>query len=75
MTTQGPLADCFTEDELAAEAGLSKRTLARYRNEPDGLPYFRLGGRIYIRRGDWRDYLERRIIRPNPTRDERRVPA
>jgi hypothetical protein len=75
MRTQDLLADCFTEDALAAEANISKRTIARYRNEPDGLPYFRLGGRIYIRRTDWSAFVERRIIRPNPTREGRRATA
>lgn len=75
MPTQDLLSDCFTEDELAAEANISKRTIARYRNQPDGLPYFRLGARVYIRRADWSAFLERRIIRPNPTREGRRASA
>jgi hypothetical protein len=39
----------IAEDELAAEPNAPcKRTLARYRAEPDGLPYMRFRGRVYI---------------------------
>ena len=68
MRTQDLLADCFTEGALAAEANISKRTIARYRKEKDGLPHFILAGRVYIRRRDWEAWLERRIVRPNPGR-------
>jgi hypothetical protein len=57
----------IAEDNLAAEPGSpSKRTLARYRAEADGLPYMMFRGRVYIPIDEGRAWLKRRIRRPNP---------
>jgi hypothetical protein len=59
----------IAEDELAAEPNAPcKRTLARYRAEPDGLPYMRFRGRVYIPIKEGREWLRRRVRYPNPTR-------
>jgi hypothetical protein len=59
----------IAEDELAAEPNAPcKRTLARYRAEPDGLPYMRFRGRVYIPIKEGREWLKRRVRHPNPTR-------
>jgi hypothetical protein len=60
----------IAEADLAAEPdGPSKRTLARYRAESDGLPYLTFRGRIYIPIDEGRDWLKRRIQRPNPRKE------
>jgi hypothetical protein len=57
----------IAEADLAAEPGAPcKRTLARYRTEPDGLPYLRFRGRVYIPIDEGREWLKRRVRRPNP---------
>lgn len=56
------------EPVFAAGAHISTRTTARYRNQPNGLPYVEFGGRIYIPREEARDWLRSRIKRPNQRR-------
>jgi len=53
---------------LAERLEVSWRTIARYENEPNGLPSLMLGGK---RRYPWPEvlkWLEARIRRPNPRR-------
>jgi hypothetical protein len=54
------LPDHVHEDQLAQELGISRRTLARYRG--DGLPYARIGGRIFIHRQGARTFFDNRTI-------------
>jgi hypothetical protein len=55
------------EPKLAEALKLSPRTLYRYRNLPDGLPYTELGGRIYYHLDTARRWIEeQRTHRPNP---------
>lgn len=70
MSALSTLLDGYiAEDELAAEPNAPcKRTLARYRAEPDGLPYMRFRGRVYIPIKEGREWLKRRVRHPNPTR-------
>lgn len=56
------------ESTFAANAKVSPRTIARYRNQPDGLPYVEFGGRIYIPIADARAWLSGRVKRPNQRR-------
>lgn len=65
------LADYLDRDALAAELGVSARTVARYELEPDGLPSLLIGGRRRYRIESVRAWLERRERRPNPTRRSR----
>lgn len=64
------LADFDPQDEFARNNGpISAKTVSRYRSEPDGLPYLEYGGRIYIGpRNEAREWLMRRVRRPNPRR-------
>ena len=48
MSDQNILKDFQPQDEFAAEHGVSKHTVARYRQEPDGLPYAMFGGKVFI---------------------------
>jgi hypothetical protein len=62
------LEDYLTRDELATELGVVPRTIMRYQNLPNGLPYLEIAGRIYYRRESVRDWLHSRERRPNPRR-------
>ncbi len=66
MTTL--LADYLDRDALAAELGVSTRTVARYEYEPDGLPSLLIGGRRKYKIDSVKAWLERRERKPNPTR-------
>lgn len=58
----------LTRADLAAQLGISERSIWRYENGPNGIPSLMLGGRKYYRIADVQDWLERRVVRPNPTR-------
>ncbi len=62
------LAGFVDEMTFAAEARISQRTSARYRKQPDGLPYVEFGGRTYIPLAEAREWLEAKIKRPNHRR-------
>ena len=57
-----------TEDEFAQTYALNRATVRRYRCEPDGLPYTRFGGRIFIHVTGAREWLARRTRIHNPRR-------
>ena len=59
------------EQEFADDNGISRRQVARYRNEPDGLPYMYFGGRVWIDIEGGREWIKRRVINRNPTRTRR----
>jgi hypothetical protein len=62
------LDDYQLEAEFAVEIDVCQRTVARYRGEPNGLPFVELGGRIYIHIPSARDWLAGRLKRNNPRR-------
>ena len=68
MTLQDILADYAPEADFAAELGVSKHTVARYRTEPDGLPYAVFGGKIYIHLPGAKDWMAKRLRRRAPLR-------
>ena len=47
---------------------LTDRTINRYENQPDGLPYIVIGGRKYYRVEAVREFIAKRERRPNPRR-------
>jgi hypothetical protein len=53
---------------LAAEWGVSQRTLYHYELEPNGLPSLTVGGKKRYPRLAAYEWLERRVKRPNPRR-------
>jgi hypothetical protein len=57
-----------SEEDFAAANHINPRTIARYRNQPDGLPHVKWAGRIYIDVAGARVWLEKRTIRRNPLR-------
>ena len=62
------LADYLNRDALAAELGVSARTVARYETEANGLPSVMIGGRRKYKIDSVKAWLERRERKPNPTR-------
>lgn len=62
------LAGYMLEGDFAKSANVSPRTIARYRAQPDGLPYLEFGGRIYIPISDAKSWLNGRVKRPNQRR-------
>jgi hypothetical protein len=65
-----PFLEGFVEQrEFASTVDLCIKTIQRYRQQPDGLPFLEFGGRIYIGPADEaRAWLLRRVRRPNPRR-------
>lgn len=53
---------------LAAEWKTTQRSLRRYENEPNGLPYLMLGGRKWRPRKACGAWLASRVKMPNPRR-------
>lgn len=62
------LEDFLTRDQLANELRVSSRTLIRWQNQQDGLPYVELGGRIFYRRSSVIAWIEARERHPNQRR-------
>jgi hypothetical protein len=67
-TVNTVLAGYVEQVKFAAEVQVSERTVARYRNLPDGLPYLPFGGKIYIPIEEAREWLKSRVKRPNQRR-------
>jgi len=64
----GLLDDHLDRPGLAADWHCSTRTIARYEQLPDGLPYVIIGGRKWYPIQAARDFMARRLRRPNPVR-------
>jgi hypothetical protein len=60
------------EKEFAAANRVSQRTLARYRNMPDGIPWMLWNGQVHIHIPGARDFVARRVKHPNQTRQPNR---
>jgi hypothetical protein len=69
MVDLPPLLDGYQfEGDFAVENHIERRTSARYRHEPDGMPFVEFGGKIYIHIEGAKKWLLRRQKRPNPRR-------
>jgi hypothetical protein len=70
MSSSSPFLEGFVlEGDFASATGVCSKTVQRYRNEPDGLPHLLWGGKMYIGPLDEaREWLLRRVRRPNPTK-------
>jgi hypothetical protein len=68
MDDQSILAGYIREDKFATAANISIRTSARYRAQPDGLPFVTFGGHVYIPVAAAREWLRSRVKHPNPRR-------
>lgn len=60
------LADFLELDEFGTEVHRDPRTVRRWMNEPDGLPYTRIGNKILIHIPTARQWLMSRMRHPNP---------
>jgi hypothetical protein len=56
------------EAAWAVEHNVSQRTVKRYRDAPNGLPYLVWGGEIYIPRHEGAEYIRARVKRRNQRR-------
>jgi hypothetical protein len=61
-----------TVKQVAARLNKHPRTIMRWTREPDGLPFLRLGQIPYIHLPSAQAWIERRILRPNPTHSARK---
>jgi hypothetical protein len=51
--------------DWAVEHDVHQRTVDRYRQQPDGLPFLEFGGKIYIPRKAAEDWIRARVQWPN----------
>ena len=66
MSETNFLVDYLDLEAFANECGRDPRTVRRWLNEPDGLPYTRIGNRILIHIPSAREWLFARMRHPNP---------
>jgi hypothetical protein len=71
MTTTDLLDDFDDIDPFAKKVKRSPRTVRRWLNQPDGLPYARIGNRILIHIPTAREWIFSHMRKPN----RRRAPA
>jgi hypothetical protein len=69
------LDDYLDLEPFATQAGRDPRTIRRWMNEPNGLPYTKLGNRVLIHVPTARDWLQARMQNPNPLKKRRRSAA
>jgi hypothetical protein len=62
------LDDFLDLESFAAQIDRHVRTVRRWLDEPDGLPFTRLGNRILIHTPTAREWMLGRMKRPNPRR-------
>ncbi len=60
------LSGYLTRSELAHELRCSERTIARYEQKTNGLPYMIVAGRRFYEIQTVRDWLRERTVHPNP---------
>lgn len=64
--TGGILHDYVSIEALALELKCSTRTIARRVNEPNGLPFVRIGGRIYFSVPSVKRWIAEKETQRNP---------
>ena len=65
-------ANLVDDPALAAEAGVTPRSTARWRNMPDGIPYIKIGRRIFYNIDSTRRWIASRERQRNPRNTRRR---
>ena len=66
MPTTDILEDYVEVPQLAAEAGKHRRTILRWMDQPNGLPFVKLGNKRLIHIPTARAWLLGRMRHPNP---------
>jgi hypothetical protein len=66
------LADFLDLEPFAAEVKRHPRSVRRWMNEPNGLPYTRVGNRILVHVPTAREWIFGRMRRPNQRRSHTR---
>jgi hypothetical protein len=61
------------EDSWAKAHGITRRTAARYRALPNGLPFLFFGGWVWIPKREGREWIASRVKRRNPPRRRRQA--
>lgn len=56
------------ESDWAEAHGICRRTVARYRAQPNGLPFLIWGGFVWIPKREGRDWIASRVKRRNQRR-------
>jgi hypothetical protein len=69
MSASELLNDFLDLEPFAAECKRDPRTVRRWMKEPDGLPYTKIGNRILLHIPTAREWILRRMHRPNPRRE------
>jgi hypothetical protein len=72
MSDNNLLADFLDLGPFAHEVGREPRTVRRWMDEPDGLPFTRIGNRILVHVPTAREWILGRMRHPAPRRAERR---
>jgi hypothetical protein len=73
MANTNVLEDLAPVEEVAADLGKNPATLRRWSRRPNGLPFVRIGRKVYLHVPTMRAWLLGNMHKPNPT--ERRRPA
>ena len=68
MSSSSLLEDYIDIEPFAVQAKRHPRTVRRWMNGPDGLPYARIGNRLLIHVPSAREWLLARVRRPNQRR-------
>ena len=75
MSKTNFLADYLDLEPFAAEVDRDPRTVRRWLNQPDGLPFARIGNRILIHIPTAREWLLSRVRHRNPRRASKEIVA
>jgi hypothetical protein len=70
MSETNFLADYLDLEPFAKEVDRDPRTVRRWLNQPNGLPYARIGNRILIHIPTAREWLFSRVRHRNPRRSQ-----
>jgi hypothetical protein len=61
MTGEGLLADYARPEELAADLGVSVRTLTDWRGKGEGPPHVKIGRQVFYPRIGFKDWVAARV--------------
>lgn len=66
MTALNILEGYASRNDLAASIGVTERTIARWTDQPDGLPVTKIGNKVLYRLDAAREWIASRERRRNP---------